>query len=115
MEYEEKPGLAERVVAMRRRRGINQRDAAAEIGICRKYLGWFENGWMPHEGILGKIRQWLEPQEAAVAAAAAAAEDGGGEAAGEESEPQRPPREPDLPPRVPPQLRLAIRRLARRS
>ena len=114
MKYEEKPGIAERVVAMRKRFGLRQRDAAAEIGICRKYLGWIENGWVPHEGIWAKVREWLEAKEAAAAALDEAAREetaGGEETAGEEDRPAQPPGDPDLPPRVQVQVRLAIRRL----
>ena len=109
MSYQERPGFAERVLAVRKRRGLTQEPAAAEIGINVKYLSLIEEDWTPHEGIWGKVRAWLKREEEAAAAAAEAAND-------EEPEPEpEPPRAPEPPARVPAQVLLAIRRLVRRS
>ena len=117
MSYEERPGIAERVLAVRKRRGITQKEAAAEIGINEKYLADIEEYWIPHEGIWEKVREWLKRWAEAIAATDAAAADAAAAdaaAAEEETEQEEPP-PPDRPPRVPAQLLLAIRRLTGRK
>ena len=42
----EKPGFAERLVAVRQRLGLRQRDVARELGISRKTLMHIEDGYV---------------------------------------------------------------------
>lgn len=69
----EQLGLAERLQAARRWRGLGQWAAAREIGVSRKTLSRIENGYMAHANTRARVRRWLEEQEAARAAAEAAA------------------------------------------
>jgi DNA-binding XRE family transcriptional regulator len=96
----EKPGLAERSVAVRKRLGMRQRDAAREVGISRKTFGRIENGYVAGDHTRARFRRWLETREAQIAAAA--------ENAG--AEPAAAPEPPPRPPRMPARLRLAILR-----
>ena len=97
---EEKPGFAERLVAVRKRLGLRQCDAAAEIGISRETLIHIEAGYVASPKTWAKVRRWLEAREAEIAAADRAA-------AAEQAKAADPP---PLPPRVPARLRLAILR-----
>ena len=98
--YTEKPGIAERSVAVRKRLGLRQCDAAREIGISRKTLGRIEDGYVARECTRAKYRRWLEAREAQIAAM--------DENAGDE--PAAAPVPPAPPPRIPARLRLAILR-----
>ncbi len=98
MEKDEKPGFAERLVAVRKRLGLRQRDAARELGISRKTLMHIEDGYVASPKVWARLRKWLEAREAAIAAMDEADAEA---AAAERSQP---------PPRIPAQLRLAIRR-----
>ena len=96
----EKPGLAERSVAVRKRLGMRQRDAAREVGISRKTFGRIENGYVARDYTRARFRRWLEAREAQIAAAD---ENAGGEPDAAHDPPPRPPR-------VPARLRLAVLR-----
>ncbi len=57
--YRERLGLAERLKAERKRRGLRQVDAAREIGICRETLALIEVHHIPSQATLDKIDHWM--------------------------------------------------------
>ncbi len=63
--YGERLGLAERVVAERKRRGLRQADAAREIGISRGTLALVEVHHIASSATQAKINDWMAAPPAA--------------------------------------------------
>ena len=98
---DEKPGFAERLVAVRKRLGLRQRDVARELGTSRKTFMHIEDGYVAKPKLWARTRRWLEAREAEIAAMDQAAAEAAEAAEAERSQP---------PPKVPANLRLAILR-----
>ena len=71
-------GLAERLVAARKRRRLRQLDAAREIGVCRQTIALIEVDYIAGEKTRAKVSEWLAAQEAAGGAESAAGDGPGG-------------------------------------
>lgn len=56
-------GLAARLIAERVRRGLNQEEAAAELGVARSSWARWELGGMPRGLYLAAVKRWIRGEE----------------------------------------------------
>ena len=106
-------GLGEELKAARKRRGLTQAAAAAEIGVSRKTVVRIESGYyVAHANTRAKVRRWMADDEQTAAAAAERAAAEQTPEVGPDEEWKRPSRRPIAVAAASMELRRTVRRKA---